>query len=295
MPFPFRKKCPSPPPPPSSPSPHHRSPSFWAFSRRQWLTFCTLSLANLCTSTTFSCIVPFFPTEVRFSCLTLRFARKLIGPNFRGKIEKKNSNSFTIFGLWHSFRFLSQKAKLKGLSTAEVGLIIGVFQLTMFCASPVLGKLVGNIFGSLFGFALITRTSPTIRCPGSAPTGCSSPDWPCAVSDQCSMGTSSPFPFSFRSLLPLTDHFSLLKFLPSPNSFFSAAILMRCATALGNAAFRTSSLTLIARHFPDHISSVMVLLPIWINLNSYNYPTGSEFDHHVRRLHGRAHHRQRTL
>ena len=82
-----------------------------ALSGRQWLTFGVLYLANFCTAMTFSCIVPFFPTEVP-------------SPHFL----------FQILSLL--------KARLKGLSMAQVGLIIGVFQLAMFAASPVLGRFV---------------------------------------------------------------------------------------------------------------------------------------------------------
>jgi hypothetical protein len=51
---------------------------------------------------------------------------------------------------------------------------------------------------------------------------------------------------------------SLLPLFPSSSSFFIAAMGFRCASALGNAAFRTSSLTLIAQHFPNHVGSVVV-------------------------------------
>jgi hypothetical protein len=65
-------------------------------SRAEWLTLGVIGLAQFCSQVTFSCIVPFFPTE----------------------------------------------AAQKGVSTTQIGLLIGIFQLVSFLAAPVLGKFV---------------------------------------------------------------------------------------------------------------------------------------------------------
>jgi len=60
-----------------------------------------LAISNVSSTITFSCIVPFLPTEA---------------------------------------------TKRKGLSTTQVGFVIGYYQLIQFIASPVIGKYVCFIF-----------------------------------------------------------------------------------------------------------------------------------------------------
>jgi MFS family permease len=67
--------------------------------RGEWLTLAVLGFAQFCSQVTFSCIVPFFPSE----------------------------------------------AAQKGLNTTQIGLLIGVFMLISFLASPILGKFMAQL------------------------------------------------------------------------------------------------------------------------------------------------------
>jgi hypothetical protein len=41
--------------------------------------------------------------------------------------------------------FYPNEAQLKGLSSTDIGIVFGVFELTMFILSPILGKYVGPL------------------------------------------------------------------------------------------------------------------------------------------------------
>lgn len=77
-------------------TPDRISTSLKELSLKQWATIGMLACANLFSTVTYSCIVPFFP----------------------GEAQKKN------------------------LSTTEVGIIFGIFELVALVVSPLYGKYV---------------------------------------------------------------------------------------------------------------------------------------------------------
>ncbi|VDO39583.1 unnamed protein product, partial [Onchocerca flexuosa] len=96
-----------------------------SLTAKEWATICMLSVANLGSTSTYSCIVPFYSKEVKFKLL------------------------------------YDKQAKIKDLTSFEIGMVFGIFELMMLFVAPLFGRymvLVGSkkMFVSGIGITGIT-------------------------------------------------------------------------------------------------------------------------------------------
>ncbi|KAF7639383.1 MFS domain-containing protein [Meloidogyne graminicola] len=138
-------------------------------NRHQIIVLSLMAIANLSSTISFSCIVPFLPTEA---------------------------------------------TKQKGLTTTQVGFIIGYYQLIQFIVAPITGKY--NNMGILR--ANRAFAGGVIFC-----------------------GLS-------------TIAFGFADYLPSGVPFFLGLLFCRTTQAIGSAFFNTGSWAIVGKLFPDRIS-----------------------------------------
>lgn len=128
---------------------------------------------------------------------------------------------------------------MKGLSTSQIGIIFGVFELVMFIVSPILGKKMA-VIGSkrMFTTGLLITGS-----------------------------------FSRNTIVKYGDFsgitailFGFLNFLPSGPLFFWASLGIRCAEAFGDACFVTSSFAISAKCFPGRIATIVGIMETFAGL-----------------------------
>jgi MFS family permease len=120
--------------------------------------------------------------------------------------------------------FYPSEAKIKGLSTSDVGIIFGAFELVMFIAAPFLGKYM-HLIGAkrMFSFGIFFTGVTAIA-------------------------------------------FGFLNLLPKGRAFFWASLGIRCAEALGDAAFVTSSFVISAKCFPGRIATIVGIMETFAGL-----------------------------
>uniref|UniRef100_A0A914GXW5 Major facilitator superfamily (MFS) profile domain-containing protein n=1 Tax=Globodera rostochiensis TaxID=31243 RepID=A0A914GXW5_GLORO len=120
--------------------------------------------------------------------------------------------------------FYPTEAELKGMTTSEIGLVFGIFELVMFVAAPILGKYMDFIGSKLMFTAGLLITGIT------------------AIA------------------------FGFLNLLPGGNAFFWASLTIRCAEALGDACFVTSSFAISAKCFPGRIATIVGIMETFAGL-----------------------------
>ncbi|KAL3104197.1 hypothetical protein niasHS_002224 [Heterodera schachtii] len=120
--------------------------------------------------------------------------------------------------------FYPGEAEMKGMTTSEVGLVFGIFELVMFVAAPILGKYMDFIGSKLMFTAGLLITGLT------------------AIA------------------------FGFLNLLPGGNVFFFASLIIRCAEALGDACFVTSSFAISAKCFPGRIATIVGIMETFAGL-----------------------------
>lgn len=120
--------------------------------------------------------------------------------------------------------FYPGEAQLKGLTTSEIGVIFGAFELVMFITAPLLGKYM-TLIGSkrMFSFGIF-----------------------------------------FTGITAIA--FGFLNLLPPGRIFFWASLGIRCAEALGDAAFVTSSFVISAKCFPGRIATIVGIMETFAGL-----------------------------
>uniref|UniRef100_A0AC34RRF3 Major facilitator superfamily (MFS) profile domain-containing protein n=1 Tax=Panagrolaimus sp. JU765 TaxID=591449 RepID=A0AC34RRF3_9BILA len=120
--------------------------------------------------------------------------------------------------------FYPGEAQMKGLTTSEIGVIFGVFELVMFVTTPILGKYMALL------------------------------------------GSKKVFTFGILFTGVTAIAFGLLNLLPEGRIFFWASLGIRCAEALGDASFVTSSFVISAKSFPGRIATIVGIMETFAGL-----------------------------
>lgn len=135
--------------------------------------------------------------------------------------------------------FFPGEARKKSLNTAETGIIFGIFELVMLVTSPLFGKYVSSLRTiSIYNFVFQLHL----------------------------FGPRKVFSFGLFFTGITNMAFGFLNLLPDGRVFFWASLGTRCAEALGDAAFVTSSFVISARCFPGKISTIVGVMEVFAGL-----------------------------
>ena len=127
--------------------------------------------------------------------------------------------------------FFPMEASHKGMNTTQIGLAIGLYQLVIFLASPIIGKFVYQ-FSHFFDQFNIQM--PLIRANRA---------------------------FSGGLLLTALSTIGLAETIHLPNGyrFFVGVLLIRVLQGIGSACFSTGAWSIVGRLFPEKINFITVI------------------------------------
>lgn len=130
------------------------------------------------------------------------------------------------------------QAEKKGATATEYGLVFGIFELIVFLISPLYGQYLNQIGPrALFNGGIFTTGASAIVF---------------GLLDKVEVS------IIIRALVPLRKTLIDILLKQGHTAFITLAFAVRIIEALGNAAFLTASFAIIAKEFPNNVSTTFV-------------------------------------
>ena len=164
--------------------------------------------------------------------------------------------------------FYPAEAERKGATAAQYGLVFGIFELTVFIVSPVIGKLLPKVNnwlsfslkilqGARFLFA-VAQFAQAMR----------------KVKDlDLQIGINRAFSGGILTTGLMCVLFGFLNRIQTPNTFIAVSLVIRIVEAFGNSAFLSSSFTMVAKVFPSAVSTMFGVVEMAFGVGMIIGPT----------------------
>ena len=143
--------------------------------------------------------------------------------------------------------FYPAEAEKKGASATQYGLVFGIFELTVFIVSPIVGKLLPKVM--LRKLFQLTQ------------------------SKLFQIGISRAFSGGIMTTGTMCVAFGFLNRIPDANTFITFSFIIRIIEAFGNSAFLSSSFTMVAKMFPANVSTMFGVVEMAFGVGMIIGPT----------------------
>ena len=143
--------------------------------------------------------------------------------------------------------FYPAEAEKKGASATQYGLVFGIFELTVFIVSPIVGKLLPKV---ILRKLLVEFYSKLFQ-----------------------IGISRAFSGGIMTTGTMCVGFGFLNRIPDANTFITFSFIIRIIEAFGNSAFLSSSFTMVAKMFPANVSTMFGVVEMAFGVGMIIGPT----------------------